>query len=484
MSGNILQKAESLYERYERKPGADKLTTHYCPGCGHGVLHKLIAEALDDFGVREKTIFVSPVGCSVFAYYYFHVGNVQAAHGRAAAVATALKRAHPDSVVISYQGDGDLAGIGGNNILQAANRGENITVFFVNNAIYGMTGGQMAPTTLIGQPTTTTPRGRTSENEGYPLRVCELLSTLEAPVYLERVMIGDPKHTMKVRKAVRKAIKAQIEGKGFSLVEALSACPSGWKMTPVEAKNWVQDEMVKYFPLGVTKDITPETEGSPASSNGRYPPPPEALENALDIPADETTTTYERPEVEEKYAHSEIKIAGFGGQGVLSMGIVLSQMGMLHQYHVSWLPSYGPEMRGGTAHCHVKLSHELIGSPLISNPTILVALNKPSLGKFSPDVREGGAIFYNVSLIDTPPDREDVAIFPIPATEIADELGNTKAANMVMVGAIIAKTHLLDKEATLNEMHQLIKKEKYVDLNKRAVQAGFNHMTDFLQAAE
>ncbi len=486
MSGNILRKPDSFYPEFERKPGADKLTTHYCPGCGHGVLHKLIAEALDDFGVREKTIFVSPVGCSVFAYYYFRVGNVQAAHGRASAVATALKRAHSDSVVISYQGDGDLAGIGGNNIMQAANRGENITVFFVNNAIYGMTGGQMAPTTLIGQPTTTTPRGRSARNEGYPLKVCELLSTLEAPVYLERVMIGDPRHTMKVRKAVRKAIQTQIEGKGFSLVETLSACPSGWKMTPVQAKNWVQEELVKYFPLGVTKDITGEIEGKTPGSNGdgRRPLDPGELKAELDIPSDATTTQYELPKVADRYRHAEIKIAGFGGQGVLSMGIVLSQMGMLHQYYVSWLPSYGPEMRGGTAHCHVKLSHNSIGSPLIENPTILVAMNKPSLDKFAPTVVNGADIFYNSSLIEDVPDLPDVNMYPVPATGIADELGNTKAANMVMTGAIIARTNLLARESTIDEMYQLIKKEKYVELNQKAVQAGFDYMREQMGATE
>ncbi len=479
MSGDILEKAQSFYETYERKPGADKLTTHYCPGCGHGVLHKLIAEALDDFGVREKTIFISPVGCAVFAYYYFHVGNVQAAHGRASAVATALKRANPDSIVISYQGDGDLAGIGGNNILQAANRGENITVFFVNNAIYGMTGGQMAPTTLIGQTTSTTPGGRTAQNEGYPLRVSELLATLEAPGYIERVLIGDPKYTMKARKAVRKALKAQIEGKGFSMVEALSACPSGWKMTPVEAKDWVQTRMVEQFPLGVKKDVLTEREarGADSAGNGRKPKSPAELMQILDI-AQEETSEYHLPQVEQKYTFSEIKIAGFGGQGILLLGVALSKVGMKQGYHVSWLPSYGPEMRGGTAHCHVKLSHESIGSPLVARSTILVAMNKPSLEKFEPSVQPGGDIFYNRSLIDTPPTREDVEVVPIDATEIADRLGNTKAANMVMLGAIIAKTGLLKKEIALNEMATIITKSDLVELNKNAVNAGFNALSN------
>lgn len=475
MSTNVLERSESFYTTFERKPGADKLTTHYCPGCGHGVLHKLIAEALDDFGVRDRAIFISPVGCAVFGYYYFHTGNFQAAHGRASAVATAVKRAHPDSIVISYQGDGDLAGIGGNNILQAANRGENITVIFVNNAIYGMTGGQMAPTTLVGQKTTTTPRGRDPLNEGYPLKVSELLATLEAPAYVHRVMIGDPKYVMQARKAIRKALKAQIEGKGFSLVEALSTCPSGWKMTPVEAKNWMQSAMVEHFPLGVKKDVIADREPvSPQpKSNGQHPRTARDVKKALDVPTEEAHT-FQLPEVEEHYKYSEIKIAGFGGQGVLSLGIALSRMGMEHGYQVSWLPSYGPEMRGGTAHCHVKLSHEPIGSPLVADTTILVSMNKPSLEKFEPQVKPGGDIFYNRSLIDTPPSREDVDVIPVDATEIADRIGNTKVANMVMLGAIIAKTGLLEKEAVLEAMAELIKRLEYVDLNRQAVNAGFD----------
>ena len=191
MKAAVLQKPKAFYDTFERKGGAQPKTTHYCPGCGHGNIHKIIAEALTDFEVADRAIIVSPVGCSVFAYYYFDTGNIQAAHGRAPAVATGLKRANPDNIVIAYQGDGDLAAIGGDEILQAANRGENITVIFVNNAIYGMTGGQMAPTTLVGQKTTTSPYGRKVENEGYPIRMCELIATLEAPIYVERTALID-----------------------------------------------------------------------------------------------------------------------------------------------------------------------------------------------------------------------------------------------------------------------------------------------------
>src|SRR5579871_1168633 len=201
-------KPSVFYDLYERKADL-KQQTHYCPGCGHGVVHKLIAEALQDLGVQDQTIFVSPVGCSVFAYYYFDVGNVQVAHGRAPAAATALKRACPGRMVISYQGDGDLAAIGTAEIVHAANRGENITVFFVNNSIYGMTGGQMAPTTLVGQKSTTSPWGRRSHNEGLPIHVCELLAGLETPTYLERVALNDMKNIMKAKKAVKKALQNQ-----------------------------------------------------------------------------------------------------------------------------------------------------------------------------------------------------------------------------------------------------------------------------------
>jgi 2-oxoisovalerate ferredoxin oxidoreductase beta subunit len=257
--GSVLQWPDSLYRTFERKPGGQE-STHYCPGCGHGVLHKLIAEAMDDLGIRDRTVFISPVGCSVFGYYYFNCGNVQVAHGRAPAVATGLKRALPHSIVISYQGDGDLAAIGTSNILHAANRGEAITVFFVNNAIYGMTGGQMAPTTLHGQRTATTPRGRDTLETGAPLRMSELLSTLHAPVYIERVALTDANHIMSARKAVRKALKAQVDGKGFSMVEVLSSCPVGWKMEPAESKTWITEHLIPHFPLGVFKDVLAERE--------------------------------------------------------------------------------------------------------------------------------------------------------------------------------------------------------------------------------
>src|ERR1035438_8896841 len=258
----IHEKSPAFYDLYERK-GELQQQTHYCPGCGHGIVHKLIAEALTDLGLQDRTILVSPVGCSVFAYYYFDVGNVQVAHGRAPAAATALKRSHPESIVMAYQGDGDLAAIGTAEIVHAANRGENISVFFVNNSVYGMTGGQMAPTSLMGEVCTTSPFGRRASNEGLPLHVCELLAALETPTYIERVALNDMKNIMKAKRAVKKALEIQKNGGGFSLVEILSPCPTIMKMDPVVARKWVGEALVKAFPLGVFRDHKPELPAGP-----------------------------------------------------------------------------------------------------------------------------------------------------------------------------------------------------------------------------
>ena len=272
-------RAKAFYETFERKHELQH-QTHYCPGCGHGVVHKMLARAIDELGIQDKTILISPVGCSVFVYYYFDTGNVQAAHGRAPAVATAVKRSRPESFVISYQGDGDLSAIGSAEILHAANRGENITVIFVNNAIYSMTGGQAAPTTLLGQKSTTTPGGRRAETEGYPLHVSELLATLEAPVYIERVGLGDNKQIVQATRAIRKAVDNQVRGLGFSLIEVLSPCPTIWKMQPVDAQHWVRDVMEKTFPLGVFCDRTKEAR---ARSVGEAGPSLEEIPHILGV---------------------------------------------------------------------------------------------------------------------------------------------------------------------------------------------------------
>lgn len=231
---------------------------HYCPGCTHGIIHRLVAEAIDELGIEGKTIGVAPVGCAVMAYNYFACDMVEAAHGRAPAVATGIKRANPENIVFTYQGDGDLASIGTAETVHSATRNENITIIFVNNAIYGMTGGQMAPTSLPGQVTQTSPYGRDTKTVGFPIRICEMLATLDGPEYIERVAVNNVKNIKNAKKAIKKAFENQINGKGFSLIEVISSCPTNWGMTPQKALQWVDEKMIPYYPLGVYKDRSAE----------------------------------------------------------------------------------------------------------------------------------------------------------------------------------------------------------------------------------
>ena len=465
-------KSPVFYDHYERK---DELQhqTHYCPGCGHGVAHKLVAEAIADLGLQDRTIFVSPVGCSVFAYYYFDTGNVQMAHGRAPAGATGIKRAQPDKIVISYQGDGDLAAIGTAEIIHAANRGEKISVFFINNAIYGMTGGQMAPTTLLCQRSTTSPWGRREKNEGFPLHMAELISTLEAPVYVERVALSDNKNIMKARKAVRRALEIQRDGIGFSFVEILSPCPTIWGKDPVDARKWVAETMIPNFPLNVFRDRKHEPVENPVVPQR---PVPEVLEIAS---ADSTAP--QAPQHTHHFDQFSIKIAGFGGQGVLLLGQLLTEMGMREGLEVSWLPSYGPEMRSGSAHCHVCLSKERIGSPLISYPDVLVAMNEISLRKFAPQVAAGGLILYNHSRLPQDFPLPQARVICLPASEIADKLGSTKAANIVMMGALLEETECLLAETATGVLETKIKKVAMMETNRKALAAGRDFIDNYVR---
>ena len=239
---------------FEKPHALADIKLHYCPGCTHGIVHRLVAEAIDELGIEGRTIGIAPVGCSVFAYNYFNCDMVEAAHGRAPAVATGVKRADPNNIVFTYQGDGDLAAIGTAETVHSAARGENITIIFVNNAIYGMTGGQMAPTTLPGQVTQTSPYGRKVESVGYPVRVCELLSNVTGATYLERVAVNNVKNVRAAGAAIKKAFRYQMEGKGFSLIEVLSTCPTNWGLTPDKALEWLEQNMIPYYPLGVYKD--------------------------------------------------------------------------------------------------------------------------------------------------------------------------------------------------------------------------------------
>ncbi len=241
---------------FEKPKSLLNVPLHYCPGCTHGIVHRLVAEAIDELGIEGKTIGVAPVGCAVMAYDYFSCDMIEAAHGRAPAVATGIKRADPNNIVFTYQGDGDLASIGMAETVHAATRNENITIIFINNAIYGMTGGQMAPTSLPGQVTQTSPYGRDVATAGFPIKISELLSALDGPTYIERVAVNNVKNVRNAKKAIKKAFENQVENKGFSLIEVVSSCPTNWGMTPQQALDWVESDMIPYYPLGVYKDKT------------------------------------------------------------------------------------------------------------------------------------------------------------------------------------------------------------------------------------
>lgn len=455
------EKAASFYDCYERKSEAQH-QTHYCPGCGHGIVHKLLAEAIDALGVQDRTVLISPVGCSVFAYYYFDVGNIQVAHGRAPAVATAVKRSRPDSIVVAYQGDGDLAAIGTAEIIHAANRGEGITVLFVNNGIYGMTGGQMAPTTPLGRKSTTTPFGRSAVTEGYPLHVSELLSSLEAPVFIERVALGNNKQIMQAAKVIRKAVENQVKGLGFSFVEVLSPCPTIWKMQPLEAQAFVRDEMARIFPPANYRDRTKDAQP-------RVPVSHDAdLLTALGVAAAAEADPGRAPQD----LDVRIKVAGFGGQGVLMLGEVLAEAGLEDGYEVSWLPSYGPEMRSGTSNCHVRISREPIDSPVVTRPTVLMAMNEPSLRKFLASVESGGVVLFNGASLPEDCRRADVRMVAAPFTELADRIGAAKVANIAMLGALLELTAILDQERVAEALRSLVRNPRYYQLDLQALEAG------------
>ncbi len=467
----VQSRARSFYGRYERKEDLEH-QTHFCPGCGHGIVHKMIARAIDDLGVQDRTIMVGPVGCGVFTYYYFDVGNVQAAHGRAPAVATAIKRSRPESIVIGYQGDGDLSAIGAAEILHAANRGENITVVFVNNAIYSMTGGQAAPTTLVGMKSTTTPNGRNAATEGYPLHVCELLSTLQAPAYIERVGLGDNKQIWQAARAIRRALANQVHGLGFSLIEVLSPCPTIWKMTPVEAQRWVRGVMENEFRLGVFCDRTNERAVSADLRPVTPDPALDDLPRILGVARERLPGSEAQAFTPGREIDLEVRIAGFGGQGVLLLGEVLAEAGLDAGLEVSWLPSYGPEMRSGTSNCHVRLSRHAIDSPLVASPVVLVAMNEPSLRKFDRSVRSGGWVIYNGREFPADCARDGLNVLARPFTELADELGEKRAANMVMLGALLEITGVLPQASIDHALARLVKNPRWVELDQRALARG------------
>jgi len=466
-----------FYDRFERHAHGEGLkghSTHYCAGCGHGLIHKYLAEAIEELGVQDRTVAVSPVGCAVFMYYYLDVGNTQAAHGRAPAVAVAHKLANPEAVVISYQGDGDLAAIGLAEIFSAAQLGVPISVIFVNNAIYGMTGGQMAPTTLPGMKTATSPQGR-GLFEGQPMRVAELMAQLEGPIYVERVALFDPKQRTRAKKAIRKALELQIENRGFSFVEVLAECPTHLGLTPEEAEKWVQQTMTTYFPLGVKKDVA--TEPRPA-----LPKPDYDAERLLAVVG---ATTAAAPRFATEFpahlgAHDlAIKFAGAGGDGAQTAAMLLTHSAIHEGFDATHIPSYGPESRGGTSYADVRIASGEVLSPAAPRPQVLVAFNAPSVAKFGPAIEPGGVLLYDSAVVaEVPALAEGVRSWGVPFSTLAAELGRPMIKNVVALGALQKATGILPAASFLYTIREtLAKRAELVPLNEQAFQKGADAIT-------
>jgi 2-oxoisovalerate ferredoxin oxidoreductase beta subunit len=457
------------FERHAKGEGLKAHSTHYCPGCGHGLAHRFLSESIDELGIQDRTIAVSPVGCSVFLYYYFDVGNTQAAHGRAPAVALGHKVANPDSIVVSYQGDGDLASIGLAEIIQTAQMGVPISVIFVNNAIYAMTGGQMAPTTLPEQTTTTTPAGR-DRFTGPPLRVAELIASLDGPVYVERVALFNNKQRYRARRAITKALRYQVENRGFSLVEVLSECPVHLKTTPRDAEQWVEEHMVPVYPLGVKKD-------EPDATWCTLPEPlfdtDSILESigATDVPVERFNEGFPSHVAEDDVA---IKFAGAGGDGAQTIARLLCVAAINEGFDATYIPSYGPESRGGTSYADVHIATDEVMSPAVPNPHALIVFNAPSMDKFAPTVLNGGTLVYDLSVIsEVPPLDPSVRVVGIPLTQIAHDLGNPRTKNVAALGALQHATGLLPVKSYLTALRNaLLHRRELLKVNEKAFAAG------------
>ncbi|MEA4957406.1 hypothetical protein SDC9_08514 [bioreactor metagenome] len=477
----IIKKPDSLYDEFSRKGESFTKVTHYCAGCGHGILHKLIGEAMDELEIQDRGVMISPVGCAVFGYYYFDCGNVQTAHGRAPAVGTGISRAEDNAIVMSYQGDGDLASIGLNETIQAANRGEKLAVFFVNNTVYGMTGGQMAPTTLVGEVTVTSQTGRDPEFTGYPMHMCELLDNLKAPVFIERVSLADVKSIRKAKIAVKKALKIQKEGKGYCFVEVLSPCPTNLRQDAEGAEKFIKEQMEKEFPVKRFRDVSTERK---KIERGISDFSIDSLDKIFNIDRNNPIET----KIDPDFKPVNVKIAGFGGQGVLSAGLTLAQAACNDGKSVSWYPSYGPEQRGGTSNCSVVISGDVIGSPVVDKSDVLIALNRPALEKFAPYIKNNGIILYDsrvgkldINDLDNSEVIKDkkIRIIPIPALDIANSMGNPKAFNTAILGCLMEIGDLISENAYKEGIREIFSsKPKLIQLNIDVLEAGAKWMKE------
>ena len=459
-----------LFERHDHAQGLKGRATHYCAGCGHGLVHRYLAEAIEELGIQDRTIAISPVGCAVFLYYYLDVGNTQAAHGRAPAVALGHKLANPEAVVVSYQGDGDLAAIGLLEIMQAAQLGIPLAIVFVNNAVYGMTGGQLAPTTLVGQRTTTTPDGR-GRLEGAPLRMAELIASLDGPVYVERVALYDAKQRKRAQKAIRKALSLQVRNEGFAFVEILAECPTHLRSTPQEAERWVKEQMVPVFPLGVKKDAPP-VDWNAALRRPTFDPAAILASIGADAePAPRHADGFARAAFGDDVG---VKVAGAGGDGAQTAAMLLARAAIAEGFDATHIPSYGPESRGGTSYADVRIAEREVLSPDVPHPHVLVAFNAPSLAKFGPQVAKGAVVLYDASVIRERPALDpSVRLVPVPCTEIARDLGQPLVKNIVALGALAAATRLLPEASLVGAMQRALGgKRAAVGVNEEAFRRG------------
>ncbi|HNX95145.1 MAG TPA: 2-oxoacid:acceptor oxidoreductase family protein [Holophaga sp.] len=457
------------FERHDYGRGLKGKSTHYCPGCGHGLVHKYLAEAIDELGVQDRTVAVSPVGCAVFLYYYLDVGNTQAAHGRAPAVGLGHKLANPEAIVISYQGDGDLASIGLAETVAAAQLGAPMTVIFINNAIYGMTGGQMAPTTLMGQVTATSPNGR-SVFEGTPIKMAEMIGQLDGPVYVERVALYDAKTRRQAKKAIHKALQLQVEGRGYSFIEILAECPTHLKTSPEAAQKWVKEQMTTVFPLGVMKDAQVEPwfkRNAPSFDAAKLAKVVGGTAEAASRVCDQFPTHLHPSDI-------ALKLAGSGGDGAQTAAMLIARAAINEGFDATHIPSYGPESRGGTSYADVHVAKQEVLNPASPSPHVLLAFNAPSLAKFAPTVKAGGVILYDSSIIkELPAAPAGVKLVGVPFTSIAMDLGKAVVKNIVALGALQAVTGIFPEGTFLGAIRQtLADKCALIPLNEQAFAEG------------
>lgn len=445
----------------------DRIPHIWCPGCGIGTTVNCFTRALVASKINlEKTAIVSGIGCTGRVAGYINLDSFHTTHGRAIPFATGMKLANPDLTVCVYSGDGDLFSIGGNHFVHAARRNMDLKIFCVNNFTYGMTGGQLAPTTLIGQPTSTSPYGRTAFM-GQPMRMAETIAQLDGPIYVERVALFDNKQRLKAEKAIKKALQLQVENKGFAFVEVLAECPTHLKMTPEESEKWVKEKMLPIFPLGVKKDV-PGRDWSPELVHPRFDA--QELLKVVDAHgegAPRFMTGFPRQVFGSDVA---MKLAGSGGDGAQTAAMLLCRAAINEGFDATHIPSYGPESRGGTSYADVHMAEDEVLSPAAPHPHVLVAFNAPSLAKFGPMVAPGGVIVYDSSVIhELPRLEEGVRAHGVPFTTIAKDLGKLVVKNIVALGALQAATGLLHGESILAAVREALhEKCALIPLNEQA----------------